>query len=244
MSPWVYAIGSTLLVSLVSLVGIVFVSLGASRLRSVVTVLVSLAAGALFGDAFVHLLPESYARLPNDLTTSMLALGGIITFYCLESILGGKHSSAHAVAPVGILNLAADGVHNFIDGLLIGASYLVDVHTGIATTVAVLLHEIPQEIGDFGVLVHAGFGKAKALALNLATALIAIAGAAAAVFAGEHAARASISLVPFAAGSFIYIAGSDLVPILQKEPRPARRLISLVVMALGVGLIVLPELGA
>ena len=136
----------------------------------------------------------------------------------------------------------ADGLHNFIDGVLIGASYVVSVPIGLGTTIAVLLHEIPQEIGDFGVLLHAGFGKARALWLNFFTATLAIAGAVLSLLMGSQLQQFSTAVLPFAAGGFIYIAGSDLVPELHKERQPPQAAIQLIAIGVGIGLMLLLKL--
>ncbi|MCI0391044.1 MAG: ZIP family metal transporter [Acidobacteria bacterium] len=127
--PWVLAIGSVVLVSLISLIGVITISMSEERLKGIVFALVSLAAGGLFGDAFIHLLPESYELSRGRMKAPICVLTGLLTFFVLEKVLRWRHehslSSEHKVHPVGWLNLFADGVHNLIDGMLIGASYLV-----------------------------------------------------------------------------------------------------------------------
>jgi zinc and cadmium transporter len=135
---------------------------------------------------------------------------------------------------MGYTNLIADGIHNSIDGMLIGASYLVSIRVGLATTTAVILHEIPHEIGNFGVLLHAGFSKGKALFFNFLSATLAVLGAVIALSIGSHAEQFSNAILPFAAGGFIYIAGSDLVPELHKEGNPAKSFLQLVMIVLGI----------
>ncbi|MFH1894998.1 MAG: ZIP family metal transporter [archaeon] len=115
------------------------------------------------------------------------------------------------------MNLIGDGIHNFIDGMIIAGSFIAGTTTGIATTVAVIFHEIPQEIGDFGVLIHSGFTRKKALLMNFLSALTAVLGAAAVVLISSVTGNILVFLLPFAAGNFIYIAGSDLIPELHKE---------------------------
>jgi len=137
------------------------------------------------------------------------------------------------------MNLVADGLHNLIDGILIGASYLAGVSVGLATTIAVVLHEIPQEMGDFGVLIHAGFSKSRALYLNFLSALLAIAGAVLALVASTQIKQLPNAVLPFTAGGFIYIAGSDLVPELHKERAPVKSLLQLGAIGIGVSLMLL-----
>jgi len=133
------------------------------------------------------------------------------------------------------MNLIGDGVHNLIDGILIGASFLADPVLGVATTIAVILHEIPQEIGDFAVLVHGGFSRGKALALNFGSALLAVAGVAIAIWIGSAAESFAALLVPFAAGGFLYIAGSDLIPELHHHESVKKSILQLITFLAGIG---------
>lgn len=241
-----YAIASVTLVSLVSLVGIFTISVNEERLRSVLFVLVSLAVGAMFGDAFIHLLPESFQKSGDTLMPSMSVLAGILGFFILEKFLLWRHQhtleSNNRIHPLGYLNLIADGVHNLIDGMMIGASYLISLPLGIATTLAVVFHEIPQEIGDFGILLHAGFTKKRALFFNFLSATLAMLGTAIALLVGSSLESFSSVMLPFTAGGFIYIAGSDLLPELQKELEPAKSTVQLIAMAGGIGLMLILRL--
>lgn len=130
--------------------------------------------------------------------------------------------------------LVGDGVHNFVDGLLIAASYQVSVEVGVATTIAVVLHEIPQEIGNFGVLVHAGYRHTQALWYNFLSALTAVAGAALALMLGSVTEQFALWLLPFTAGGFIYIALSDLIPELQRDERAGQGVLQVVAIVAGV----------
>lgn len=238
-----YAIASVTLVSVVSLIGIVTISLSEERLRSALFVLVSLAAGAMFGDTFIHLLPESFQKPGGTLPASMYVLCGILAFFVLEKFLLWRHQhtleSGNRIHPLGYLNLIADGVHNLIDGMMIGASYLVSVPIGMATTIAVVFHEVPQEIGDFGILLQAGFTKRKALFFNFLSATLALLGTALALVVGSALEGFATVMLPFTAGGFIYIAGSDLLPELQKELAPTKSLVQFVALAAGIGLMLL-----
>ncbi|HSB11165.1 MAG TPA: ZIP family metal transporter [Blastocatellia bacterium] len=238
-----YAIASVTLVSLVSLIGVVTISVSEERLRSTLFVLVSLAAGAMFGDTFIHLLPESFQRPGETLLPSTSVLAGILAFFVLEKFLLWRHQhtleSNDQVRPLGYLNLIADGVHNLIDGMMIGASYLVSLPIGIATTLAVIFHEIPQEIGDFGILLHAGFTKRRALFFNFLSAALALLGTAVAMLLGSNWESFSAVMLPFTAGGFIYIAGSDLLPELQKELAPTKSIVQFGALAAGIGLMLL-----
>jgi len=223
---YLYAFGSVALVSLMSLAGAITLSMNLERLRSGLFVLVSLAVGALLGDAFLHLIPEAFATANDPVLLSLAILGGILFFFVVEKGLHWHHhqgieESEPLVHPVGKIILFSDGVHNFIDGLIVGLAYMVSIEVGIATTIAVVLHEIPQEIGDFGVLLHAGYTKARALWFNFLSGLFAILGAGAAFVLGAYAEPLAFFLVPVTAGGFIYIALSDLIPELHKE-KPGR----------------------
>lgn len=232
LNIWVYSISSVSLVSLVSLIGMLTLSLRSKSLQKMLLLLVSFAAGALFGDAFIHLIPEA-ARVNGFTTnTSISILSGLALSFLIEKIIHWKHSHRSAktdhVHPFAMMNLFGDGLHNFIDGLVIGGSYLVSVPVGLATTLAVVLHEIPQEFGDFGVLIHGGFSKHKALFFNLLTALTAVIGVVVALTINTYTENLTTFLIPFAAGGFIYIAGSDLIPELHKEIQPKKSFLQLI----------------
>ena len=214
-------LASVVLVSLVSLVGLGALLL--LPLKSVVPILVALAAGALFGDAFIHLLPESFERLPTF--GPLLVLAGIFAFFILERLLRWRHHHGAVEGdprPLGYMNLAGDGLHNLADGIIIAGAYLTNPAAGLATTVAVLLHEVPQEMGDFAILLHAGFSKRRAVAFNLLSASLAIVGAVVGLIAGSLAGGFVDLTLPIAAGAFIYIAGTDLLPELHEDVNPLR----------------------
>jgi zinc and cadmium transporter len=244
-SKWIYALVSVFVVSAVSLVGIAAISLSERRIRQTIFVSVSLAAGAMFGDAFIHILPESFAMPERAIVTSTYVLTGILSFFVLEKFLRWRHAHdvesdfQHRIKPVGYLNLFADATHNLIDGMLVGAAYTVSVAVGLATTAAIILHEIPQELGDFGVLIHAGFSRARALFFNLMSGLLAIIGAVISLLASNSVANFSSFMLPFTAGGFIYIAGCDLLPELQKEPKASRSVVQLIALMIGLGLMYL-----
>jgi|WetSurMetagenome_2_1015567.scaffolds.fasta_scaffold08330_5 zinc and cadmium transporter len=232
MNIWLYALISTILVSIVSLTGIGFLSFNPARLQKIVFVLVSFAVGALFGDAFFHLLPESIETNNNSVLVGGFVMAGISAFFILEKIILWRHdhrlhNDDRKIKPLGYMSLVADGFHNFIDGILIGASYLVSPDIGITTTVAVILHEIPQEIGDFGVLIHSGLKARRALWLNFLTACMAVAGTIIVLILGQKIHHLVNFIIPFAAGGFIYLAGCDLIPELKKDVGIRQSLIQL-----------------
>ncbi|MFZ2189571.1 MAG: ZIP family metal transporter [Candidatus Magasanikiibacteriota bacterium] len=247
MQAIIYSILSVIVVSLISLIGLASISLKEDRLRKILIYLVSFSAGALLADAFIHLLPEAVEESGFTLQVSIYILLGIGLSFVMEKIihwhhchhthsnkcLEEHHNHAHIV-PFAKMNLIGDTVHNFIDGLIIGGSYLVSIPLGLATTFAVILHEIPQEIGDFGILLHGGYTRKKALFLNFITGLTAVLGAVVAILVSGIIPHLTEFLIPFAAGSFIYIAGSDLVPELHKETNARKSTLQLLISILGV----------
>src|SRR3989344_554538 len=237
-NAWIYSILSVTLVSLISLIGVVTLSIKTTNLKKIVIYLVSFAAGALLGDAFIHLLPEIVEEFGFTIKISLFVLLGILISFFLEKIIHWTHchhtNSKNHKHPFAYLNLIGDAVHNLLDGIIIGASYLVNMQVGIATTIAVIFHEIPQEIGDFGVLIHGGFTKSKALLLNFATALTSIAGAVIALVVGTKIENFTLFLIPIAAGNFIYIASADLIPELHKETIIKKSILQILMFILGI----------
>ena len=229
--------------SLLSLIGVAFISIGEKRLKRLIFVMVSLAVGSLYGDAFIHLLPQMFAKAQHPISASLYVLAGIFAFFVLEKFLLWRHrhdiDSEEAIHQVGYMNLFADGVHNFIDGMIIGASYLVGHSVGIATTLAVMFHEIPHEMGNFFVLIFAGFTKTKALFFNFLSALFAVLGTVVALLLSARVEHFASAMLPLAAGGFIYIAGSDLVPELNKEVAPSKSLVQVFAIGAGGGLMLL-----
>ncbi len=239
MSLWIYSLTSVFFVSLLSFVGVLFIAIKEEKLKKILLFLVSFAAGGLLGDSFIHLLPEAIKESGFTLGVSLAVLVGLLLFFVLEKFICWRHchiptSKSHP-HPVVFMNLIGDGFHNFIDGAVISASFLTTIPLGIATTLAVVLHEIPQEIGDFGVLLHGGLSKTKALIFNFASALTAVVGAILVLILGERIVGVSQLLIPFTAGGFIYIAGSDLIPELHKETNLAKSFLQMVGLILGIG---------
>jgi zinc and cadmium transporter len=234
-----------MVVSALSLFGVVTLWLNAKQLKRILLPLVSLAVGGLFGDAFIHLIPESYGVSKDPTGTGLLVLLGIVIFLVLEKSLHFYHHHDHGKEDIhsfGYLNLLAGGLHNFIDGLLIGVSYLAGFEVGLATTLAVILHEIPHEIGDFSVLVHAGFKPSRALLYNFLTALLAFGGAILSLTLAFDPHTLTSVILPITAGGFIYIAGSDLIPEIHKELKLSGSLLQVLAMAVGSGLMLLVKL--
>jgi zinc and cadmium transporter len=228
------ALVSVVAVSLVSLVGLAAVSVHEAKARAAARLFVSFAVGALLGDAFIHVIPETFAGLHERMTplvSSLLVLGGMLLFFVVEKLLLHRHGISRACEgrdagrSVAAINVLGDALHNFIDGVLIGTSYLVGPALGVSTTIAVLLHEIPQELGDFGILVDSGLGVRRAIAVNLASASVAVLGTAVALMAGSVARNVVVgTLLPMTAGGFVYLAAADLMPELQHD-RSVRALV-------------------
>jgi zinc and cadmium transporter len=244
MLAWLLSLISVVIVSLISLAGVFSLSLNDTRLRKILLYLVSFSAGSLLGDAFIHLVPEAIEENGTGTSMFVLIIFGILFSFAMERFLQWRHchipTSAEHPHSFAYMNLFGDAVHNLIDGLIIAGSYLVSTPIGIATTLAVIFHEIPQEMGDFGVLVYGGFNKRKAIWLNFLTALTAIAGALAALILSSVLVNFTPLLIPFAAGNFIYIAGSDLIPELRKDtPEPKKAAMQMISIVLGVIIMVL-----
>ena len=239
MNVWGYSLISVILVSLISLIGILALLLHKDT-KKITFLLVSFAVGGLFGDAFIHLIPESFEEMSNSLAAPLWVLLGMMIFFVLEKFLRWRHchlsEDEEHIHPVVTMNLVGDAVHNLIDGMVIGATYLVSVPLGITTTLAIVLHEIPQEMGDFGVLIHGGLSVKRALAFNFLSAITALLGAILSIAIGPHVQGYTVALVPITAGGFIYIAGSDLLPELQHDVKVGRSLLQFALILLGIGI--------
>lgn len=213
-------------VSLLSLAGAFVIGMQKKNINTILFLMVSFSAGSLLGGAFFHLLPEALEN-SDSLYVFKIAIVGFVLFFLVERILRWHHChemncETHKI--IGYQNLVGDSVHNFIDGLVLVSAFYADFHLGIAVTFSVMLHEIPQEIGDFGVLVYSGFSKMKALGYNLFAASFSIFGVVLGYFLIEKVSSIVEMLLPFAAGGFLYIAASDLVPELHKEKKISKSL--------------------
>jgi zinc and cadmium transporter len=239
-----YILGSVLFVSLVSLIGIVLFFVRDAFINKLLFCLIGFAAGGLIGDVFIHILPEIVADGPQFFPiASLIIVAGLLLSFVLEKIIHWRHchdaDCVDHVKPFGIMNLVGDGMHNFIDGVLIAGSYLVSVQAGIATTIAVALHEIPQEIGDYAVLLHSGYSKSRALFLNIITALVAVAGALFVVTLTSTLPNIEKYFLPVVAGNFLYIAVADLLPELHKQTRLKDSGLQLLSVCAGIALMFL-----
>lgn len=233
-----YSITAVVIVSLLSFSGVIALAFKKNLLQKIIMVLVAFSTGALLGDAFIHLIPEAVeeaGELSPFLATMVFV--GILLFFSLEKFLRWRH--CHDVTckehpkHLGTMNLVGDAVHNFIDGVLIAVSFLVSVPLGLATSIAVVAHEIPQELGDFGVLIHSGYSRRKALLYNFLSACFSILGAIVVLTIGASSSQIINSIIPITAGGFIYISLSGLVPELHKEQNISKSLTQFISMVFG-----------
>lgn len=243
MVNFIWAIAASIAVSLISLAGIITLLFKEKFLEKILFIIVGFSAGALIGGAFLHILPEALEASQNN-ATFLNVIIGFIFFFILERYFYWRHChegvcDVHAFT---YLNLIGDGIHNFTDGLLIGASFVVNIHFGMVTTLIIIFHEIPQEIGDFAVLVYGGFKKSKALLYNFISALACILGAVIGYPLSENIRHFSFYLLPITAGGFIYIAACDLIPEIHKQTSTKRVTASIIAFLLGIVFILLARL--
>jgi len=216
----VYIILATIVVGLISLVGAVFIAFKLD-VKKLTFYLISLASGTMLGGAFIHLIPESLEVQKPRVALLLVSLG-VFIFFVLEKFLIWRHCHHHQLmedhkrATTANMVLAGDAVHNFIDGVIIGSSFMVSPKFGVSITLAIILHEIPQELGDFGVLVHGGYSVGNALLANFLISLTAIAGAVVTYFFLGIAPQMQSYIIPIVAGGFLYIALADLIPQLHE----------------------------
>jgi len=231
--------GSLFLVSLVSLIGIVAIKVKHTTLDKWVEALVAFAIGALIGDVFIHLLPEiAQEGITPEISFSILA--GIVVFFLLEKVIHWQHchhtNHGKTCHRFTYMSLMGDLVHNFIDGIIMAGAFMANPIIGFSTTIAVVLHEVPQEMGDYAVLIKGGFSQKKALAYNFLSSLTSFAGAILTIIFSTIIAGLTPLLMAFAAGSFLYIAGTDLFPELHREFSVKKAIIQLFFILLGIGI--------
>ena len=240
MQVWIYSLLSVVIVSLLSLLGVFTLGIKEKYLHKILVYFVSFSAGALFGDVFVHLIPEVFKN-ETTIYTSFYFLLGIIISFLIEKIIYWRENHASSILGNKIKHfvfmiLFGDGVHNFIDGLAIGASFLVSIPVGIATSLAVILHEIPHEIGDFAALIHGGLDKKRAIFYNFVSGLTAVLGTLFALVLSQYVVGINNVLIPFAAANLIYIAGTNLIPELHKETQLKKSAIQIFTFLLGIAI--------
>lgn len=243
-----YTLVSVFVVSFISLIGVFSLFLQKKNEKTFLLVLIGLSAGALFGDAILHLLPEAVEASGFSAAISLYVLLGVIVFFVLEKFVHWHHCHGMPVSEthkghehpkhIAVMNLVGDALHNLLDGFIIAASYLVSIPLGIATTLAVILHEVPQEIADFGILLYSGLSKKKALFYNFLSSVTAVVGAIIGLIIGSSSDSFVKIMVPFSAGAFLYIAGSNLIPELQKEVSLKQSAFHVLAMLVGIGIMV------
>ena len=233
---------STFFVSILSLIGIITLAIKEDLLSKIIFLLIGFSAGALIGGAFLHILPEALEKASSTTVFYYLILG-IVLFFLMERYLHWRHCHdkdcrIHAFT---YLNLFGESAHNFIDGIAIAASFMVSVHLGLATTLAIILHEIPKELGNFGVLIYGGFSRKRALFYNFISALMAMIGAVIGYFISNFAHGFSDFIMPLTAGGFIYIATSDLIPEIHKESNQRRATLAFIAFLFGIAFMALAK---
>ncbi|MEK7124038.1 MAG: ZIP family metal transporter [Patescibacteria group bacterium] len=239
MSAFLNILIASFSVSVIAFFGVVLLVLKSEAARRLSLYFLSFAAGALLGVTFLDILPEVFETgLENAFS---FVLSGIVIFFILEKFFlwyhcHGETCEVHRQQSAPLI-LFGDAIHNFVDGVIIALAFLVDVNLGILTTVAVIFHEIPQEIGDFSILLYGGMKKSKALILNFLVALTVVAGAALTYFFGDFFKGASEILLAFVAGHFIYIAAADLIPELHKETSTKKSFIQIALIFSGIAAI-------
>lgn len=242
MGLFLWILASTIAVSLISLVGVLVLVFKDEFLKKIVLWLVAFSAGSLIGGAFLHMIPESISKLNNNSLVVIWVIIGFSIFFALELFIHWHHchnlecQHEEYVKPTAYLVLVADGLHNFIDGLAMAGAFIVDIRVGIITTIIVATHEIPQELGDFGVLIHSGWKKSRALLFNLVSGLTAVLGGLVAYFLAQNI---NVDfLLPLSAGGFIYIASSDLIPEVKHHTKIKTNIAHFSAFILGILLIV------
>jgi zinc and cadmium transporter len=233
--PWI--VGGGVLMSAIALIGGVTSLVGPALLERLLLPLVAFAAGSLIGSAIFHMLPAALAVAPTDDRVWLALLAGFCTFFAIEQLLHWHHcrrAGAHRKRPLTYLILIGDALHNFIGGLAIAGTFLIDVRLGVTAWLAAAMHEVPQELGDFGVLVHGGWPKRQALLFNALSGSTFLLGGL--VTYGLSRAFDVWFLLPFAAGNFLYIGAVDLVPEVNKTPSAATNLVHFAAFVFGAGL--------
>jgi len=232
-------LSSVFLVSAISLVGVFFLAVKERTLEDFLEIFISFACGTLLGDAFIHVLPEALAKLGEQ--TFLLTAISFVFFFALEKFFYWRHChDEHCQThPFTYLNLIGDTIHNFIDGTIIAAVYLVSFSLGVSTTLAVVFHEIPQEVGDFSVLVFGGMKKKTAIKLNFFSALAAILGALFVYLFSQKVTSLTPYFLPFAAANFIYLAGTDIIPELHEKGKHSFKNSVLQFLTLSMGIVLM-----
>jgi zinc and cadmium transporter len=259
----VYALVSVSLVSLLALAGLLAIPVKPAQMRRIIFVLVALGTGTMLGNAIVHLIPESFEFVDKGAiagtTVSILILAGMTFCFIMEKVLklhchhGAEHvhedkechahdddddeehhTHVHGIHPTGHMSMISHMVDNLTDGMLIGSMYLISIPAGLATTLAILMHELPMEFGSFGVLVKAGFSKRGAVLVNLSSAIVALIGTILVLALGASVQGLPVYLTPICGGMVLYITMTALIPRMLKETNPLRSLLQIGIASIGV----------
>jgi len=233
-----------IVLAIISLIGVVTLVLSEKRFRQILLTLVAFSAGALISSAFFNLIPESINELGNNTNVYLALVLGIIAFFFLEQFIHFHHCKSKGpkhIEAFSYLAIISDNLHNFIDGVAVAAAFILSTNLGFITAIAVIAHEIPHELGNFSILVHGGLRKKSALLLNFISSLSFLVGG---IITYAVSGRLDTKwLLPFAAGNFIYIAASDLVPEIHKDCHIARRnIIHFIAFVIGIVLIYLAKI--
>jgi zinc and cadmium transporter len=243
MNTLAWIIAGGVLMSAIAMVGSVTLALKPATLDRLLLPLVAFAAGSLIGGAFFHMIPAAVTEIGDVLRVGVLVVAGFTVFFLLEQLLHWHHchrASSDCKQPLTYLILIGDGLHNFLGGLAIAGTFLIDIRLGITSWLAAAAHEVPQELGDFGVLVHGGWSKRKALLFNVLSGLTFLAGG---LVTYALSFQMDISwLIPFAAGNFIYIGASDLVPEVNKHHDLRANAVHLMAFVLGLALLLFAKM--
>lgn len=240
MNPLLWIILSTFMISLISLIGCLVLVIKEDYMNKILLILVALSAGGLMGGAFLHLLPEAISEVGSSPSATFnlftYLIIGFCTFLIMEQFIEWyhEHYNIHKKKPVSYLVLFSDLIHNFIDGLVVSGAFMIGIDLGLATTLAIILHEIPQELGDFAILIYGGFKKKSALLWNYTSGVTSILGGVVGYYLSTMISDLAILLLSFAAGNFIYIAASDLIPEIKHSIGVGRSLIHFGTFLIGI----------
>lgn len=236
MNTFFWIVVSGLAMSAIALVGSVTLLLGRDALRRLLLPLVALAAGSMIGGALFHMMPAAIEQMGNSATVYLCIALGFVTFFALEQFLHWHHchrADSSCRKPMTYLILVGDGLHNFIGGCAIAGAFIVDIRLGITAWLAAVAHEIPQELGDFGVLLHGGWGKRGALLFNVLSASTFLLGG---ILTYLLSFNMNVAwLIPFAAGNFLYIGASDLVPEVKEHGDPGVNIVNFLCFSAALG---------
>lgn len=243
MSTLMWIVLGGVLMSSIAMVGSVTLVLKPETLERLLLPLVSFAAGSMIGGAFFHMLPAAFENDLNSLTIGIAVVAGFTSFFALEQVFHWHHcarAQSDCKQPLTYLILIGDGLHNFLGGLAIAGTFMIDIRLGIVSWLAAAAHEVPQELADFGVLIHGGWSKSRALIFNFLSGLTFLVGGLLAYNLSSHI---NVSwLIPFAAGNFLYIGASDLVPEVNKHSDLKMNLKNLLVFVLGLAFVLSAKL--